>query len=85
LAVPIYDGRDFNFKAIDFDNIRSLPLYKKGEEDLPQYSVVSVGYSVNTYAYAKAGAHGIALSPNILFVIMLGKVSKHALPPNAQK
>jgi hypothetical protein len=72
--VPIYDGRDgFNSTAADFDNIKSLKLYERGKRDLPRYSFVSVGYSVNTYAYTKAGAKGVALSPNILFAILLGK------------
>jgi hypothetical protein len=80
LTVPIYDGRKdpingpgFNFKAPAFDNIKSLPLYAKGSIDLPPYAVVTVGYSVNTYAYGTGGEKNkLALSPNILFVILLG-------------
>jgi hypothetical protein len=73
VAVPIYDGRSgFSFKGADFDNIQSLPLYENGNIDLHPYSIVSVGYSVNTYKYTVGGESALALSPNILFVILLG-------------
>lgn len=73
IAVPIYDGRSsFNFSATDFDNLRSLPLYEDGNVDLHPYSIISVGYSVNTYKYTVGGESALALSPNVLFMIVLG-------------
>ena len=78
--MPIYDGRaepnngsGFNSKGPDFDNIKSLPLYNDGKDDLPPYAIVTVGYAVNTFAYGTGGEKNkLALSPNILFVILLG-------------
>lgn len=78
--MPIYDGRgldtnnEFNFTADHFDDIRSLPLYEGGKMDVRDYSVVSVGYAVNTYGYNgnDAPKGSLALSLNILFVVLLG-------------
>jgi hypothetical protein len=80
--VPIYDGRrdpidgpGFEFRAPDFDNIKSLPLFRNGKIDLPPYAVVTVGYSMNSYTYSggtAAAPNSLALGPNILFVILLG-------------
>ncbi|KAF8870569.1 hypothetical protein BD779DRAFT_1680973 [Infundibulicybe gibba] len=82
-AVSIYDGRaldgpGFEFKGADFDRIRSLPLYRNGLADLPPYSVVAVGYTVNTFSYkgGNAGPGALALSLNVLFVILLGLPKK---------
>jgi hypothetical protein len=73
IVVPIYDGRpDFQFRDSDFDSIKSLPLFLKGQMDVPLYGVVSVGYSINSYTYTKGEPGALALSPNVLFVIVLG-------------
>jgi hypothetical protein len=81
VKVPIYDGRGidgpaFNFSNTDFDNIRLLPLYKNGTDDLNPFSPVAIGYTVNAFPYssqAREVASGtLALSPNIMFVILLG-------------
>ncbi|KAF8883849.1 hypothetical protein BD779DRAFT_1472351 [Infundibulicybe gibba] len=73
-TVPIYDGRalkgspGFEFRGADFDRIRTLPLYRKGLADLPPYSVVSVGYTANTFPYkgTNAAPSALALSLNVL-------------------
>jgi hypothetical protein len=77
--VPIYDGRgtgdaSFSFRGADFDHIKSLPLYQKGTIDLPMYSVISVGYAASSYGYTTGGmaTGALALSLNVLFVIVLG-------------
>jgi hypothetical protein len=75
LAVPIYDGTGnsgrkwFGFTDPDFRALRSLPLYSKGLSDLPNDSLVAVGYTLNTYT-GNSGAK--ILSANAQFVILLG-------------
>ncbi|PPR03260.1 hypothetical protein CVT26_008088 [Gymnopilus dilepis] len=69
-TVPMYDARgsNFKFKEEDFDSIRQLPLYRNGRHDLPDYSIVAVGYSYNTFM----ASEGLYASFNVLFVILLG-------------
>jgi hypothetical protein len=81
--VPIYDGRckagdsdGFSFTESNFNNLLSLPLYKKGSRDLPANAVVAVGYTLSTYIGKQTGSP--ILSSNIQFVILLGMTA--ALP-----
>jgi hypothetical protein len=70
--VPIYDGRmnnGFGFAETDFKALRSLPLYSKGMSDLPNDSLVAVGYTLNTYL-GQTGTN--FLSTNVQFVVLLG-------------
>lgn len=74
LAPPIYDGRPtsgypgFKFKKEEFDNIRALPSYADGLEDLPPRSLIAAGFTTNTYKKENK----IYVSGNIQFVILLG-------------
>jgi hypothetical protein len=74
--VPIYDGRasgsrsGFAFTDKEFRNLTALPLYKKGARDLPDNSVVAVGYSLNTYKLGNM--QSAYLSTNVQFVVLLG-------------
>ena len=88
--VPIYDLRkndSFMFTDEDLNNISSLPLYKNGTKDLPDDSVVTVGYAVGTYPYrgsnpalaSGSGSDYTALSLNVLFVLLLGMVDRERL------
>jgi hypothetical protein len=81
VTVPIYDGRGvdgppFDFSATDFYNIRNLPLYNHGADDLLPFSPVAIGYTVNTFPYSsqarEVGKGTLGLSPNVMFVILLG-------------
>ncbi|KAF8811289.1 hypothetical protein BYT27DRAFT_7208705 [Phlegmacium glaucopus] len=71
--IPVYDGRarnghaPFTFTDADFANLLSWPLYRKGANDIPLDSVVSVGYTLSSYK----GASGPVLSSNIHFVIVI--------------
>ena len=69
----MYDGRARNGKAAfvfsdaDFHKLTSWPLYRKGSNEIPIDSVVSVGYTLGSYK----GTTGPVLSSNIQFVIVL--------------
>ncbi|KAG6838557.1 hypothetical protein C0991_010709 [Blastosporella zonata] len=70
--VPIYDGRPstgrpFTFSKDDFDALPSWRVYKDNKAELPAKSVVSVGYSPNSFK----GNVGVFLTLNIAFVIVL--------------
>ncbi|KAF8891010.1 hypothetical protein BD779DRAFT_1469092 [Infundibulicybe gibba] len=92
-TVPVYDGRSLNnpgfeFKGADFDRIRSLPLYQNGLADLPPYSVVSIGYTANTFPYkgSNAGSGALALSLNVLWrcqTLVLRSCPLHCLTSSA--
>jgi len=70
-SVPIYDGRQsFHFTDANFQNLSGWPLYKGGRRDLPDNSVVAVGYTLSTYVGGNSGA--TCLSSNVQFVILLG-------------
>jgi hypothetical protein len=76
--VPIYDGRNvdtsggFLFTDEDFATLASWPQWQGSAEDIPTDSLVSVGYSVNTYT--EKGV--LRLSANILFVILLAFIKE---------
>ena len=58
----------FRFNNTDFNRLSSWPLYHKGlVSELPDDSIVSVGYSLGTYK----GVSGTVVSSNIQFVILL--------------
>ncbi|KAG6839483.1 hypothetical protein C0991_002210 [Blastosporella zonata] len=71
--VPVYNGRPstgrpFTFSKDDFDALPSWRRpYKGNEAELPNKSVVSVGYSPNSFK----GNVGVFLTLNIAFVIVL--------------
>ncbi|KAF8897108.1 hypothetical protein CPB84DRAFT_1748136 [Gymnopilus junonius] len=69
--VPIYDGRKgpFKFRADDFNNIKKLPLWCNGKQDLPPFVIVAVGFTFNTYNILVNDTSG---SFNIMFAIYLG-------------
>ncbi|KAF8877033.1 hypothetical protein BD779DRAFT_1475393 [Infundibulicybe gibba] len=74
--VPIYDGRGkttspFKFTGKDFDRLTTMPLYRKGHEDLPNDAIVAVGYTLNTYISHYNGGSSEHLSVNVQFVILL--------------
>ncbi|KAF8873466.1 hypothetical protein BD779DRAFT_1790818 [Infundibulicybe gibba] len=77
-SVPVFDGRaktkhPFTFAKSDFSKLRlgNWPLYKGGREDLPENSLVAVGYTANTYEWpADSGEDQLSL--NLQFVIFLG-------------
>lgn len=75
-VVPIYDGRNvdggkqFTYTDADFSQLTKWPIYECGLQDLPCDSLVSVGYTVNTFG--GDGSRGpTSLSTNIHFVILL--------------
>ena len=73
----MYDGRPrngkmpFMFSDVDFNNLASWPLYQKGTSEIPEHSVVSVGYTLGTYK----GTTGPVLSSNLQFVIVIATPS----------
>jgi hypothetical protein len=75
-AVPIYDGRpvkggrEFTFTDADFSRLATWPLYEKGSQDLPYDSIVSVGYTLNTFGESPRGGPN-GLSTNLHFVMLL--------------
>ncbi|KAK0479774.1 hypothetical protein IW261DRAFT_1564433 [Armillaria novae-zelandiae] len=75
--VPIYDGRasagnHFPFRPSDFTILKSLPRFTTSC-DLDVFTMVSVGYSLTAWeSYNKEPR----LTPNILFVIVLGSAPK---------
>jgi hypothetical protein len=52
---------------MEFRSLSSMPHYCKGTSELPSDSIISVGYTLATYA----GQSGPVLSSNIQFVILL--------------
>ncbi|KAK0488261.1 hypothetical protein EDD18DRAFT_1110242 [Armillaria luteobubalina] len=75
--VPVYDGRTsarnhFLFWLSDFAVLKSLPHFTTSR-DLDAFTMVSMGYSLTAWeSYNKEPW----LTPNILFVIMLGSTPK---------
>ncbi|KAK0476020.1 hypothetical protein IW261DRAFT_1421814 [Armillaria novae-zelandiae] len=75
--VPIYDGcasagNHFLFRPSDFTVLKSLPRFTTSR-DLDVFTMVSVGYSLTAWeSYNKEPR----LTPNILFVIVLGSTPK---------
>ncbi|KAF8882600.1 hypothetical protein BD779DRAFT_1674939 [Infundibulicybe gibba] len=74
--VLIYDGRaktarPFTFTPDDFSKLATWPIYKEGHADLPQNSLVTVGYTLNLYSWP-SGSDNSQLSTNVHFVILLG-------------
>ena len=69
----MYDGRArkgklaFMFSDADFNQLLSWPLYLKGTSKILVGSIVSVGYTLETYK----GTTGVVLLSNIQFVILL--------------
>lgn len=96
-AVPIYDASDspFLFQREDFINMPNLPLYRNNgrASDLPVDSLVSVFFSMSSYAKktgSSAGAAGASkatsgsptfkdvVSLNIQSVVYYGTVPSEA-------
>ncbi|KAK0462186.1 hypothetical protein IW261DRAFT_1576429 [Armillaria novae-zelandiae] len=75
--VPIYDGcasagNHFLFRPSNFTVLKSLPRFTTSH-DLDVFTMVSVGYSLTAWeSYNKEPC----LTPNILFVIVLGSAPK---------
>lgn len=74
--VPIYDARQkdlFSFIPSDFERLKTLPLWNPSN-DLPEYSLVTIGYSAGSYKYTPpyAKTPEDALSLSVLFVILHG-------------
>ena len=64
----------FSFDADAFDTITSLPKF---HGDLPPNSIVSVGYTVNSFPYApqnNAPKNDTGIILNVLFVVYLGEL-----------
>lgn len=82
-VVPIYDGcnidgtKQFTYSDADFSQLTKWPLYERGLQDLPCDSLVSVGYTVNTFG-GDGSRCPTSLSTNVHFVILL------ALPVESQ-
>ena len=76
-VVPIYGGRlvkgacELTFSDADFSKLNTWPLYEQGHQDLPYNSVVSVGYTLNTFGEGPRGGPNGRLSTNLHFVILL--------------
>ncbi|KAK0483941.1 hypothetical protein IW261DRAFT_1561718 [Armillaria novae-zelandiae] len=75
--VPIYDGcasggNHFLFRPSDFSVLKSFPRFTSSR-DLDAFTLVSVGYSLSVWT---AFNNEPRLSPNILFVIVLGTAPK---------
>ena len=74
IPVPIFDGRGspsrpaFSFSDADFEKLPSWPKWM-GEGELPNDSLVVVGYTWTTYMNA---SQVMSFSSNLLFVILLG-------------
>jgi hypothetical protein len=65
------------FADTNMDQLRNLPLYANGAEDLPPETLAVVGYALNTFTYNGSAHPGaLAVSFNILFVIALGEVDR---------
>jgi len=75
MSVPIYDATrgNFGFNDSDFTSLRSLPLYRKGSYDLPPYAVVTVAYTVTSFATTNSLSANTALLFNVLFAVMLAE------------
>lgn len=70
--VPQYDARDIQNFSLDtwVEKLTELPLYLKGEEDIPDGSAVVLGYTV---AHSPARGHMAEnLFMNVMWVILLG-------------
>lgn len=73
--VPIYDGRQsakcpaFMFTSDDFQKLPKWPLWK-GKGEIPDDSLVVVGYTWTTYTGYSSSSP--SLSSNLLFVILVG-------------
>jgi hypothetical protein len=84
--VPIYDARgrpNFMFTAENMAQLGLLPLYTRNgaPADPPSHTLVAVGYAVNEYTYSGVSSlQGMpVVSPNILFVIVIGDVDRSFL------
>ena len=77
--VPIYDARhqlSFNFSKENLSNLQWLPLYRNNKKDPEGDSFVCMtGYSVNFWNRTRSGQAQPCISLNILFVIILGKLT----------
>ncbi|KAG6884429.1 hypothetical protein C0993_011208 [Termitomyces sp. T159_Od127] len=56
--VPVYDGRyksgsPFRFAPSDFDAINTWPLFHGGQSEVPEGSMVAVGYTTNFFTVGK--------------------------------
>ncbi|KAG6888588.1 hypothetical protein C0992_008119 [Termitomyces sp. T32_za158] len=75
-TVPVYDGRfksgsPFRFTPANFDAIQTWPSFRGGRAEVPEGSVVAVGYSANYYTIGKEDESVPVLTTNVLFVIVL--------------
>lgn len=87
-VVPIYDAskKSFLFEREDFIGLPSLPLYKRFGKvaDLPVDSLVSVFFSMSSYAKKTQGSSVTSsgasfndvLSMNIQFVVYYGIIPR---------
>ncbi|KAM6502797.1 hypothetical protein JOM56_002774 [Amanita muscaria] len=79
VPIPIFDGRRtathpaFSFSDADFDKLSSWPRWK-AEGELPDDSLVVVGYTWTTYL-SMNGSQSMSFSSNLLFVILLALAS----------
>ncbi|KAF8076943.1 hypothetical protein FPV67DRAFT_1665179 [Lyophyllum atratum] len=79
-TVPVFYGREahglkpFLFTDKDFSTLSSRPRYRGNVKEIPDESIVAVGYGVGLYISKGASANKY-LSSNIFFVIILGTPS----------
>ncbi|KAF8958455.1 hypothetical protein BDZ97DRAFT_1762098 [Flammula alnicola] len=76
-GVKIYDARkqSFKFTSDGMADLQKLLLYQKGLKDLPEYSIVSVGYTLSAFPYSRStqdSSSTLALSLNLQFVVLHG-------------
>ncbi|KAG6867564.1 hypothetical protein C0993_001119 [Termitomyces sp. T159_Od127] len=79
--VPVYDGRyksgsPFRFAPSDFDAINTWPSFCGGRSEVPEGSVVAIGYTTNFFTVGKEPDIAPVITTNVLFVIVLSTPDK---------
>jgi len=73
LLVPIYDARTANFR-VNSESLKSIGTkLPKFVGEAPEHSMVVVAYSLSTYSENAESTSGYGLSPNIMWVAVLGE------------
>ncbi|TFK66985.1 hypothetical protein BDN72DRAFT_899339 [Pluteus cervinus] len=70
--IPIFDGvastgNAFDFSTTAFENLKNRSLWRSGEEDIPDNSIVAVGYTLSTWGDGEVKR----LNSNLVFAIVL--------------
>jgi hypothetical protein len=81
LTVPVYDARknsNFSFRFADLQNVRNLPLFKKGTADPSGADyIATVAYTVGTFKYGATNSrimNQLSISMHVMFVVVLGRM-----------